>query len=158
MRAPSLPLVVAADHPSLDGAVERFLAALRAERRFLGPSASMNPAPRRSLVDALAQLDDGFRLAAVRDGHVLGLARVDRDGDLHLAVAAEHRGCGVGTHLARHVVDRARVRGYGRLCLRTSHRSRPTLALAAQMGFMVIDRGRGRLDLVLDLAPASTSA
>jgi GNAT superfamily N-acetyltransferase len=75
-----------------------------------------------------------------------------------VAVSLERRGQGVGTVLARSVVERARALGFVRLCLRSSRRSRAATSLATSMGFMVIERGAGRLDLVLDLAPASHSA
>ena len=109
MRAPHEPMVVAADHPSIDGAIERFLAELRTERPFLGPSGSADPTPHRSLVDALADANGGVRSATIVDGRVIALARVGRDGDLRVAVAAPYRGRGAGTHLVRHVLERART-------------------------------------------------
>jgi GNAT superfamily N-acetyltransferase len=155
--------IVAADHPSLDGAIDQFLDQLRHEPRFFGPSGSANPKPFPSLIEGLSHSGDGargtcFRLAALDDGRVIGLARVDPGGHVLVAVSLERRGQGVGTVLARSVVERARALGFVRLCLRSSRRSRAATSLATSMGFMVIERGAGRLDLVLDLAPASHSA
>src|SRR5262245_27379914 len=39
------PLIVDADHPSLDAEHDRFFEALRSEPRYFGPSASTNPKP-----------------------------------------------------------------------------------------------------------------
>lgn len=155
--------IVAADHPSLDGAVGRFLDELRREPRFSGPSSSANPKPFPSLVDGLSSAGApdptaGFRLAALDGARVVGLARVDPTGQMLVAVAPDRRGDGVGTHLARHVVDRSRAVGFTRLCLRSSRRSRAATSLATAMGFMVIERGPGRVDLVLDLTPTSHTA
>ncbi len=158
MRDPHEPTIVDADHPSIDGAIDHFLTELSAERRFLGPSGSADPTSHRSLVDALTDAAGGFRSASIVDGRVIALARVDRHGDLRVAVTAHHRGQGVGIHLVRHVVERARARGTSRLCLRSSRRSPASLALATRMGCMVVDRGRGRLDLVLDFSPITRSA
>lgn len=155
--------IVAADHPSLDGAVGRFLDELRREPRFPGPSSSANPEPFPSLVDGLSSAGTpdptaGFRLAALDGARVVGLARVDPTGQVLVAVAPDRRGDGVGTHLARHVVGRSRAVGFTHLCLRSSRRSRAATTLATAMGFMVIERGLGRVDLVLDLAPTSHTA
>lgn len=156
--------IVAADHPSLDDALHEFLDALRREPRFFGPTGSANPKPFPSLIDGLstpatADVGDGsFRLAAVDAGRVVGLARVDASGSVLVAVAPGERGRGIGTALARAVVDRARALGFLRLCLRSSRRSRAATTMATAMGFLVIDRGGGRVDLVLDLTPASHTA
>jgi GNAT superfamily N-acetyltransferase len=150
--------VVAADHPSLDDDVSRFAETLRSERRTFGPSGAANPKPFPSLVERLRRDDGGVRLAALVDGEVVGLARVDRAGEVLIAVAASHRGRGIGTSLASHLVERARAHGYGRLVLRSSRRSLAATSLGRSMGFAVVDQGRGRIDLILDLAPASYSA
>lgn len=122
MPAPREPTIVAADHPSIDGALARFLTDLRSDPGSLGPSGSTHPEPHRSLVDALAPADGGSRLAAVVDGRIIALAGVDRHGDIRVAVAADHRGRGVGAELVRHVVERARMRGTSRPCGRSTRR------------------------------------
>jgi GNAT superfamily N-acetyltransferase len=70
-----------------------------------------------------------------------------------VVVGADHRGRGVGTALAAAVVARSRALGYTRLVMRSSRRSRAALAMGASMGFTVVDLGRGRVDLILDLLP-----
>ena len=68
--------VIDALHPSLDDELDRFFDELRDERRYFGPSASDNPKPFRSLVEALRRRD-GITLAALECGRVVGVARVD---------------------------------------------------------------------------------
>ncbi|HEX6658292.1 MAG TPA: GNAT family N-acetyltransferase, partial [Ilumatobacter sp.] len=86
---------------------------------------------------------------------VVGLARVDDHGEVFIVVVAAFRGRGVGLALARAMVDRARSDGCRRLVLRSSPRSRAAVALARSMGFVVVDLGLGRIELILDLARAA---
>ena len=86
---------------------------------------------------------------------MVGLARVDDAGEVFVVVVAAARGRGVGLALARAMVDRARADGVARLVLRSSRRSRAVVALAESMGFVVVDLGRGRIDLILDLVQAA---
>ena len=151
-------LIVAADHPSLDGDVARFADALRAETRYFGPAASANPKPFPSLVERLCSRQGGFRIAARRGAELIGMAGVDDHGNVLIAVAEQERGRGVGTVLARAVVERARAHGVTRLVLRSSRRSRAATALGRAMGFAVVDHGRGRIDLILDLVPVTSTA
>ncbi len=72
-----------------------------------------------------------------------------------MVVVADARGRGVGLALARAMIDRARADGCRRLVLRSSRRSRAAVALAESMGFVVVDLGRGRIDLILDLVQAA---
>ena len=101
---PSSFLVVAADHPSLIEARERFAAALRSEQRFFG-RASADPKPFPSLIAKLLA-DDGLRLAAAVDGEIIGLACLRADGEVAVAVVEEWRGRGVATALVRAVTAR----------------------------------------------------
>jgi GNAT superfamily N-acetyltransferase len=157
-------VIVTPDHPSLEDAVQRFLTELRRETRFFGPSSTANPKPFPSLVNGLALVDGlgsggkGFRLAAFRSGRILGMTRISESGMVLVAVTPDARGCGVGTALMRAGIERSRRFGYSRLSLRSSRRSRAAQALATSMGFLAVDYGRGRVDLILDLHPASHSA
>lgn len=148
-------LVVAADHPSLDRDVDRFVGALRAEPRFFGPSAAANPKPFPSLIAGL-QAGDGFRLAAVDDGEIIGLARVAADGELLIAVRADRRAAGIGTVLGRAAVSRACDLGYGRIVIRASRRSRAVRRIGDQLGCVVVHRELGRTDLILDVQRGDT--
>ncbi len=149
--------VVAADHPSLDRDIVRFLADLRAEPRYFGPSARANPKPFPSLITALAG-HGGFRLAVVERGRVIGLVRVDGGGEVAIAVAADRRGRGVGTRLCEAALERALGLDYARLVIRSTYRSRAIHRIGASLGCLVVDHGRGRTDLILDVAASSRSA
>jgi GNAT superfamily N-acetyltransferase len=145
-------VVVAAAHPSLDGAVHRFCDALRDEHPLVGrPSAAT--APMAALARRLEAPAPGITLAAMGDGGVIGLARIDRSApagpDLLIAVAAPWRRRGVATFLGRALVARAHATGVPRIVVHTGGRGTHHLrVLAHQLGFQVVDLGGGRLDLV----------
>ena len=108
------PFVVAAPgHPSLDGAVDRFIAAQPAD------------AARR-----LAAACSAIRLAAVRDGEVIGVARVDLVGphraELFVAVAAPWRRMGVAAALGQAVTAQANARGVPTIAVLAGVARRPT--------------------------------
>ena len=147
------PHIVAADHPALDHDVECFVAELRGEQRYFGPSARSNPKPVPSRIDALRGRG-GFRMAAREDGRIVGLVRVDGAGDVAIAVASDRRGDGIGTALGRAAVERAIDLHYTRLTLRSTHRSRAARRIGEALGCVVVDVGRGRTDLIVDLAAA----
>ncbi len=150
--------LVAADHPSLDGALADFADRLRAERRWFGPGAVSNPKPSPSLVDRLCRRSEGFASAAMLDGTVVGVCRVDRHGDVAIAVDPSHRGVGIGGALLHLTVHRAPRYELDRLVLRTSRRSRAAHRLAAGLGFERWDGERGTVELVLDLRDVARSA
>jgi GNAT superfamily N-acetyltransferase len=147
--------ITAADHPSLDGGIERFADEIRTEPRYFGRLDGTGPKPFPSLVARACSRESGFRIAALHEGRVVGLARVDDEGEVFMIVVAAARGRGVGLALARAMVERARSVGCTRLVLRSSRRSRAAIALAESMGFVVVDVGRGRIDLILDLVRAA---
>lgn len=149
--------IVAADHPVLDRDVDTFLARLADEPRFFGPTAAANPKPFPSLIRALAERD-GFRLAATECGRMIGLVRVDPSGNAFLAVAPDRRGTGVGTTLGRAALDRAIQLGYTRITLRSSRRSRAARRVGQALGCVVVEQGRGRTDLIVDLSRFRRSA
>ena len=141
--------VVDALHPSLDGELERFFDDLHHEPRYFGPSASSNPKPFRSLVDALRRRDR-FRLAALECGRVVGVARVDEGGELFIAVVPDRRGNGIGSTLGHAAVQQAAQLGYRRIVLRTTRRSRTAgRRVGAQLGGTVVERSCGRTDMIV---------
>lgn len=150
-------LVVAADHPSLVGEIERFLGRLQREQRYFGPSARRNPKPSRSLIETL-RARDGFKMAVVECGAIVGLARVDRTGELTIALAAEHRGRGIGPILCQRMIERARDLHYRRLVLRTTKRSRAVRRIGHELGATVVEHGRGNLEFIMDLSRLERSA
>ncbi|HWM21010.1 MAG TPA: GNAT family N-acetyltransferase [Ilumatobacteraceae bacterium] len=147
--------ITAADHPSLDTGVARFADEVKAEPRCFGRPGGLGPKPFPSLIARVCSRESGFRIAALHEGRVVGLARVDDDGEVFIVVVAAARGRGVGLALARAMVERARDRGCRRLVLRSSRRSRAAVALAESLGFIVVDAGRGRIELILDLVRAA---
>jgi GNAT superfamily N-acetyltransferase len=147
--------IIAADHPSLDAGVERFADEIRAEPRCFGRADGTGPKPFPSLVARVCSRESGFRFAALHESRVVGLARVDDQGEVFIVVVAAFRGRGVGLALARAMVDRARSEGCRRLVLRSSRRRRAAVALARSMGFVVVDVGLGRIELILDLVRAA---
>lgn len=149
--------IVPADHPSLCDEIDRFLAELRSEPRYFGPSAKANPKPFPSLIEALRE-QDGFRLAAIDDGRVIGLCRIGRDGEFHVAVTSSRRGDGVGRDLARAALKRAAELRYPVVTARSTRRSRAMLRLCEQFGCTVIDLDRGRTELILTPADLARSA
>lgn len=130
--------IVAADHPALDRGVEEFLAALGTERRS------------RSLVQALVALG-GFRLAAVACGRLVGLARVDPQGELHISVLVAYRGSGIGTLLGKASLERAAALDYSRVTMHTNRRSRSARLTGEAAGCLVVENARGRTDLIAHL-------
>lgn len=141
-------IVVAADHPSLDDQVATFVGSVRDEPRYFGPAARRNPKPFPSLLAEL-QRPGGFRLAAMTDGRITGLVRVDDDGCVHIAVLADHRGRGTGTLLLSAAIARAARLRFGRLVLQSTRRSRAVRRLGDRLGCTTVDLGRGRVDLLL---------
>lgn len=150
-------LIVAADHPALEGDVDRFIDELRAEPRYFGPSARTNPKPFPSLLASLRERG-GFRLAVIECGRVVGLVRVDGAGEVAIAVAREYRGQGIGTRLGAAALDRAVSLNYRRLVIRSSRRSRAARRVGEALGCFVVDRERGRTDLIVDLTWAERTA
>jgi GNAT superfamily N-acetyltransferase len=143
-------LVVALDHPSLDGRVAAFTDALRAERRRFEPGASADPEPFPSL---LVKIEDprSLRIGVLADGRLIGAAAIAADGEVAIAVAPDRRGRGVGRLLLGAALERAARDGFARLHLLTSRRSKPVVALGDALGWTAVDTGGGRVELFVDL-------
>jgi GNAT superfamily N-acetyltransferase len=142
-------LLVAADHPSLIDARERFAVELRAEQRYFGRSAP-TPKPFPSLIATLLA-GDGSRLAAMVDGEIIGLACIRPDGEALVAVVERWRGHGVASALLRAAIERAQLAGHSTVFIRSSRRSRAVAAIGAALGCTVVDLGRGRIHLILTM-------
>ncbi|HEU4839800.1 MAG TPA: GNAT family N-acetyltransferase [Ilumatobacteraceae bacterium] len=158
-----LPFVVAAPaHPSLDGAIVRFCDDLGAETRRFGGRGADAPAPSLALVRRLGAAAPGMRLAAVHDGAIVGLARIDVEApagpELLVAVAAPWRRRGVARALGHAIVARAHDAGIERVVLHTSYRSAELGDLGAALGCRVVDLGCGRVDLIRTRQPEFRSA
>jgi GNAT superfamily N-acetyltransferase len=142
-------LIVAADHPSLIDARERFAAELRSEQRFFGRSAG-TPKPFASLISKLLA-GEGARLAAMVDGRIIGLACIRADGEASVAVVQHWRGRGVASALLGAAIERARLVGHPMVFIRSSHRSRAVAAMGESLGGTVVDLGRGRIELIFEV-------
>lgn len=90
-------------------------------------------------------------MAAVECGRIVGLVRVDGAGELWMAVVADRRGAGLGTALAEAALERAIELHYRRLSIRTTRRSLAIRRVGEVLGCTVVDRERGRIDLIADL-------
>ena len=149
--------IVSADHPSIDVDLERFLTELRSEPQHLGRSIRTDPRPFPSLVASLRG-GDGFRIVAVERGRVIGPVRIDREGSVWIAVAADRRGWGIGAALGRAAIHRAIALEYRRLVIDSTRRSWAIRRIGERSGCVVVDHEHGRTELVLDLAEQRRSA
>ena len=80
--------ITAADHPSLDAGVARFADEVKAEPRYFGRPGGPGPKPYPSLIARVCSRESGFRIAALHEGRVVGLARVDDHGEVFMVVVA----------------------------------------------------------------------
>jgi GNAT superfamily N-acetyltransferase len=142
-------LTVSIDHPSLAGSVETFLRELRSEKRYFGRAVQARTKPFPSLINRLGD-SDGTRVGAFEDGRLVGLAKVDHDSIVTVAVSADRRDEGIGGHLLRTLLERARDHGHTRVVLPVSRRSDALLAVADELGALVVELGRGRVDLIFE--------
>jgi GNAT superfamily N-acetyltransferase len=154
-------VISALGHPSLAGALERFTEELRSEPRYFGQRGNAARKPTPSLIRRLREPAPGVSLAAVVDGRVIGVARIDAaaptGAELLIAVIESWRGRGVATALGTQVVARAATQGCHRILLHTTVRAPQVRALGATLGFDLVEIDRGRVDLVWRsvLSPAS---
>lgn len=149
--------IVCVDHPSFGRDIDRFVLELRNEPRFFGPTASTNPKPFPSLIEALRGRG-GFRVAAVESNRIVGMARIDGAGELFLAVVADRRGAGIGQAVARAALQRAAELDIPRITARSTKRSQAMLRLGQQFGGALVDLGQGRTELILELHPLAQTA
>jgi ribosomal protein S18 acetylase RimI-like enzyme len=102
-------------------------------------------------------------IAAVdqRDGSIVGVGRyaqlADRVGvaDVAITVADELQGMGIGTALARCLVDRARANGFTRLTAMTLWENRSARALLRRLRFHARASHGSEIELELELEPTS---
>jgi GNAT superfamily N-acetyltransferase len=104
-------LVIAVDHPSLDGALDTFLDELRAETHRADRRRVSGRSPSPQLVERLAA-GRTMRLGVLAGRRLVALASVDNDGAVALAVSRDHRRRGVAKELMEVVTARATAIGY----------------------------------------------
>jgi hypothetical protein len=103
-------IVIAVDHPSLDGAFGRFVAELWTDV-FDHEHPPTPWTPTAELIDRLLA-PRTMRLGVMSQGRLLAVAAVDNDGGLALAVIAEPDRQVLADELGRAVERRAAVLGY----------------------------------------------
>ena len=152
----------ATDKDALLDLFERLSARSRL-RRFLAPKPSLS---RRELA-YLTEVDHVRHEALVAvapDGTFIGVGRYACDvgattvADVAFAVADAWQGRGVGTGLARLLIERARANGIARLHASTLADNGPSRNLLGRLGFGVCGIASGVLEVDLDLAAAAAAA
>ncbi len=144
------PYIVAVDHPSLFCLVRPFVTELRNESRRFGKVDAANPKPFPSLVRRVVD-PARTRFGVMTEHGLVAMASLSLDGEISMAVAADHRGNGHGTKLLIHVIQVAEQSEFGRVFMTSSRRSRPISRLGTRLGWTPVDITPGRLDLFLDL-------
>jgi GNAT superfamily N-acetyltransferase len=142
--------IAAIDHPSLYGQIQPFVDGLRAESRRFGAADRCNPKPFPSLVRKVSD-PQRLRFGAMLDGRLVGMCSLSRDGEVAVVLDHDHRGQGHGTLLLSHVIQTATKLSFPRLVMETSRRSRPVSRLSERFGWTSIERGHGRVELILNL-------
>lgn len=108
---PDQLLVIAVDHPSLDGTLCEFLETLRAERGCKGHGPRPGRIPCPELIERL-RAPTMMRLGVLHERRLIAVAAVDTEGALAVAVVQEFRRRGIANELVAVVTERARTLGY----------------------------------------------
>jgi GNAT superfamily N-acetyltransferase len=116
-------LVIAVDHPSMNGTLGVFLDELRAERGCHGHGPTRGRRPFPELIDRLGA-PRTMRLGVMHDNRLIAVAAVDNDGAVALAVVEEFRRRGIANELVRVLTERAAAIGYPPLHRFTADRAR----------------------------------
>lgn len=101
-------LVIAVDHPSLDGAFDTFIGELRAEPQC---SQRRPRSPSPGLIERL-RAPRTMRLGVMAGHRLVAVVAVDNDGVAALAVVRDHRRRGIANELMDIVSVRAGAIGY----------------------------------------------
>jgi RimJ/RimL family protein N-acetyltransferase len=125
--------------------------------RYLLPKRALTSRELASATDVDHVRDEAIVAIDVSDGSIVGVARyahdADRAGvaDVAVEVADELQGLGIGTELARRVVDRARANGFTVLTATTLWENRDARALLRRLGFRACWIRNGSIDQQLQL-------
>ena len=104
-------LVIAVDHPSLNGTLGIFLDELRAERGCKGHGPTRGRTPYPELIDRLAA-PKMMRLGVMNERRLIAVVAVDNHGAVALAVVEAFRGRGIANELVQVLSERAATLGY----------------------------------------------
>jgi GNAT superfamily N-acetyltransferase len=108
---PDQLLVIAVDHPSLNGTLGVFLDELRAERGCQGHGPTRGRRPFPELIQRLGD-PKTMRLGVMYDRRLVAVAAVDNQGAVALAVVEEFRRRGIANDLVQVLTERAERLGY----------------------------------------------
>jgi RimJ/RimL family protein N-acetyltransferase len=131
-------------------------------RRFHGPKVALGQRELGYLSDVDHHRHEAFTVVDNRDGRLLGVSRyiVRADdpavADLAVEVADDVQGLGIGTLLARLLVERAHAVGLDRLEATTLWSNTPARSLMRRLGFRAHASHKSVLELALPLAPRRT--
>jgi RimJ/RimL family protein N-acetyltransferase len=129
-------------------------------RRYHGPKPALAPRELTYLTDVDHRRHEALAVIDRRDGSIVGVsryvARVEepRVADLAIEVADDMQGIGIGTLLARLIVDRASSNGFDRVVASTLWDNRRARALMRRLGFRAHTSEGNVLELYLALRPA----
>jgi GNAT superfamily N-acetyltransferase len=150
------------DRAALAAAFERLSDESR-RRRFLAPKPRLTSRELARLTE-VDHVSHEALVAVAPDGAIVAEARYaawpDRPcvADFAVTVADEWQGRGVGSALARQVLDTARRNGMRALTGSTLWENAPARSLLARLGFRAAGSAGGVLDFELRLAPAAAAA
>ena len=125
--------------------------------RYLLPKRALTSRELASAIDVDHVRDEAIVAIDVSNGSIVGVARyahdADRAGvaDMAVQVADDLQGLGIGTQLARRVVDRARANGFSVLTATTLWENRGARALLRRLGFRACWIRNGSIDQQLQL-------
>jgi RimJ/RimL family protein N-acetyltransferase len=130
-------------------------------RRFLVPKRELTPRELVYLTDLDHVTHEAIAAVDQRDGSIVGVGRyaqyADRVAvaDVAFTVADELQGMGIGTALARCLVDRARANGFILLTATTLWENRRARALLRRLRFRARASQSSEIELELQLEPTS---
>jgi len=128
-------------------------------RRFLSPKRQLTPQELVYLTEIDHETHEAIAAVDQRDGSIVGVGRyaqfADRAdvADVAFTVADELQGMGIGTVLARCLVDRARANGFTLLTATTLWENRPARALLRRLRFRARASHGPEIELELELNP-----
>jgi ribosomal protein S18 acetylase RimI-like enzyme len=158
-RVDELALRVRPIAPADKAALAAFVAALTPasrQRRFLADKLALSKRELAYFTEidhrhhvALVAHDDAGRFVGL--GQYAGWPGEPRTGDLALVIADDHQRKGLGTSLALELIARARANGLKRLTATTQASNLACQRLLRRVGFRVLERAHGLVELELAL-------
>ncbi len=126
-------------------------------RRFHGPKPALGSRELAYMTEVDHVEHEALAAVDTRDGSIIGVsryvARADASGaaDVAVEVADDMQGIGIGTLLARLIVDRAATNGFRRLTATTLWDNQPARAILRRLGFRAQTSAGNVIELHLTL-------